>query len=80
VDRLDGVDAVLGHQAGAREVPAGLKSDTVALLMRWDAGTSRGSDDAVASPQGHVQRVREDRAPEAVDGLLGEGESRARAF
>jgi hypothetical protein len=35
---------------------------------------------AVPSPQRHVQHVREDRAPDTVDGLLEKGESLARAI
>src|SRR5215211_4549035 len=46
---------------------------------------SRGSvvriaGNAVASPEGHVQHVREDLAPDAVHGLLQKGESLAPAL
>jgi hypothetical protein len=40
---------------------------------------ARIASDAVASPQRHVQHVRDDLAPEAVRGLLEQGEALARA-
>src|SRR5919198_3017293 len=51
----------------------------VTFPVRWCSGVWLASD-AVASLQRHVQHVGEDRAPDAVTGLLEKGESLARAF
>ena len=45
-----------------------------------DGSGVRIASNAVASPQRHVQHVGEDRAPDAVDGLLQKRESLALAF
>jgi hypothetical protein len=66
---------------------AGEAAEEVAERSAWprpdiacDGSDVRLASSAVSAPQRHIQPVGEDRAPDAVDGLLEKGESLVRAF